>query len=267
MNKRIGFIGIGNMGTPMISRLVAANLTESPNIAVYDIDPAKMDRLKTDMGITCAVSYKDLVERSDYIILAVKPNVCEMVLKKIKNELKSGQVLVSIAAGLSLKFYKNILGDGVKVVRTMPNTPAQIGEGMTLICGDGLVGSDEMKEITEIFDCLGKTEHLPESLMDEVIALTSSSPAYVFMMLEAMADAAVRSGIPRAMAYRLAAQTVQGSARLVLETGMHPGVLKDNVCSPAGTTIEAVAKLEETGFRSSIMEAMEACTDRAKGMK
>lgn len=265
MKKTIGFIGLGNMGTPMISRLISSGLVPADSILAYDIDSNKMNELKTDMGITCTSSVQELAKRVDYIILAVKPNVCEKVLQDMQDALNDKKILISIAAGVSIQFYKNILGSSHKIVRAMPNTPAQIGEGMTLLCGDNLVSADEMKEITAVFDCFGKTEYLPESLMSEVIALTSSSPAYVFVMLEAMADAAVQSGIPRAMAYRLAAQTLQGSAKLVLETGTHPAVLKDNVCSPGGTTIEAVAKLEETGFRSSIIEAMKACTNKAKG--
>ncbi|HPD01708.1 MAG TPA: pyrroline-5-carboxylate reductase, partial [Acetivibrio sp.] len=172
------------------------------------------------------------------------------------------KILVSVAVGIPIKFYQGIVGADKRIVRTMPNTPALVGEGMTLMCWEN-VSDDEGKTVREIFECFGKVEYLDEKLMSEVTALTSSSPAYVFMFIEAMADAAVLSGIPRNLAYKLAAQAVLGSAKMVLETGKHPGELKDMVCSPAGTTIEAVSSLEKNRFRYAVIEAMNECTRKA----
>ena len=263
----ISFIGIGNMGGSMIRRL-ASSRDRSSEIGLFDVNAAAADTLSKELGVTKFESSGELVKRSDIIILAVKPNVVRSVLTGIKEAFFSDdRILITIAAGLPISFYKDILGDSAKVIRTMPNMPAQVGEGMTLLSSDGLVNENEMAEAKAVFDNFGRTEIVDESMMNSVIALTSSSPAYVFMFIEAMADAAVQSGIPRKLAYEMAAQAVYGSAKLVLETGRHPAELKDAVCSPAGTTIEAVAKLEEKGFRDAVISAMKACTDKANGMK
>ena len=157
-----------------------------------------------------------------------------------------------------------MLGNESKVIRTMPNTPALVGEGITLISHDENIDKEDLETVKSLFNCVGKTEILDERLMCEVTALTSSSPAYVYMFIEAMADAAVLSGLPRNLSYKLAAQAMLGSAKMVLETGKHPGELKDQVCSPAGTTIEAVKVLEKNRFRYTVIEAMNECTKRAK---
>lgn len=186
------------------------------------------------------------------------------ILNDIKPAIDNKKILVSVAVGIPIKFYKGIIGEDKKFIRTMPNTPALVGEGMTLVCWDDSINNDERKSINKLFSCSGKIEELDESLMSEVTALTGSSPAYVFMFIEAMADAAVKSGIQRKLAYRLAAQAVLGSAKMVLDTGKHPAELKDMVCSPAGTTIEAVATLEQEGFRNAIIKAMDECTKKAR---
>ena len=277
--KKIGFIGIGNMGTPMILSLVQAGKFKAEQVEFFDIDLEKVNQLARQIGKTGGsavstaqtanspfkpfVSVCEMIAICDLIVLAVKPQIYKAVLAECKGMFAT-KILVSIVAGISTEMLENVLGDGAKVVRAMPNTPCQIGEGMTLLSKGSHVNTNEFEEIVEIFKTFGLSEELPEKLMNEVIALTSSSPAYVFVMIEAMADAAVQAGIPRNTAYRLAAQAVQGSAKLVLATGKQPGELKDAVCSPGGTTIEAVAKLEEKGFRSAIIEAMGACTDKAK---
>ena len=264
--SKIGFIGIGNMGTPMILSLVKAGKFKAEQIEFFDIDVDKVRQLAAQIGksgFQPFANVNDMIHGCDMVVLAVKPQIYRSVLAECCG-LFSDKILVSIVAGISCEMLETALGDGAKVVRAMPNTPCQIGEGMTLLSQGNLTTREEFLEIIEIFKTFGMAEELPEKLMNEVIALTSSSPAYVFVMLEAMADAAVLAGIPRGVAYRLAAQAVQGSARLVLETGKHPAELKDAVCSPGGTTIEAVAKLEEKGFRSAIIEAMNACTDKAK---
>lgn len=264
--KNIGFIGTGNMGTPMIKSLAKCGEVDPKNIYIFDIDSIKTDALKCELGIQVVSSEDELVKVSDIVILAVKPNICPVVLDKCKGSFNDGKILVSIAAGVPISAYKEVVGDNIKCVRTMPNTPAQVGEGLTVICPDAICEAADIELITEIFKQFGKTVQLKEESMNSVIALTGSSPAYVFMFIEAMGDAAVQAGLPRDIVYGMAAQAVLGSAKLVLETGEHPAVLKDKVCSPAGTTIEAVAKLEENGFRNAIIEAMNACTDKANNM-
>jgi len=262
--KKVGFIGTGVMGTAMIKGIIGANIVNPSDIYVFDLDKQKLQTLKVDLGVNAVADSTEVVKKCDFIILAVKPNVVKVVLEGMKHTFSSEKLLISIAAGIPLKTYKNVLGEEKKVIRAMPNTPAIIGEGMTLISFDQCVPQDDINDAMNILGALGKVECLEEKLMNEVVALTGSSPAYIFMLIEAMADAAVLSGIPRQTAYRLASQAVSGSAKMVAETGKHPGELKDQVCSPAGTTIEAVTSLEKNGFRNSIIEAMNECTKKAK---
>jgi len=266
--SKIGFIGIGNMGTPMILSLVKSGKFKAEQIEFFDIDKIKVAQLAEEIGRSGFKPFEtsiQMIAECDLVVLAVKPQIYKIVLGECAG-LFTDKIMVSIVAGISTELLEIGLGEGAKVVRAMPNTPCQIGEGMTLLSKGANTTRSEFEEVIEIFKTFGLAEELPEKLMNEVIALTASSPAYVFVMIEAMADAAVQAGIPRATAYRLAAQAVQGSAKLVLETGKQPGELKDAVCSPGGTTIEAVAKLEEKGFRSAIIEAMGACTDKAKSL-
>lgn len=262
--KKIGFIGTGMMGTAMIKGIICAQIVNPSDIHVFDLDQVKLQALSGELGVNTETDSRELTKKCDFVILAVKPNVVKTVLDEIKDVFTSEKIFISIAAGIPLKTYKNTLGDDRKVIRAMPNTPATIGEGMTLISFDNCVKDGEVKEAMKLLGSLGKVECMDEKLMSEVVALTSSSPAYIFMLIEAMADAAVLSGIPRQTAYRLASQAVSGSAKMVAETGKHPGELKDQVCSPAGTTIEAVAALEKYGFRNSIIEAMNECTKKAR---
>ena len=264
MDFKLGFVGTGNMGSAVIKSLVKANFLPGDKISMFDVDKNKLEKLKIETGVGYMSSAKEVVEWSDIIILAVKPNILKNVLEDLKPQIDDKKVIVSFAVGIPISFYEEILGTDKKIIRTMPNTPAMVGEGMTLVCENRNVTEAELTIVKNLFDCTGKCEVLPEKLMTEVTALTGSSPAYVFMFIEAMADAAVLSGIPRDMSYRLAAQAVLGSAKMVLETGLHPGILKDQVCSPGGTTIEAVASLEKNGFRYAIMEAMDQCTKKAK---
>jgi pyrroline-5-carboxylate reductase len=263
MGIKVGFIGTGNMGAAMI-RSIAKSSLNIGEIFIYDVDVEKLNVLKNDTGAVVLGSSAEVVEKSDVIILAVKPNTIKTVLETCVQKFDNNKILVSIAVGIPIKLYKDIIGRDKKVIRTMPNTPALVGEGMTLISYDNNINDQDLKVVKSLFETLGKVDTLDEKLMSEVTALTGSSPAYVFMFIEAMADAAVLSGIPRNMAYKWAAQAVLGSAKMVLETGKHPGELKDQVCSPAGTTIEAVGALEKNGFRYSVIEAMDRCTKRAR---
>jgi len=266
MEKMVGFIGVGNMGGALLESMAKGD--ESIRFIANDLNKTRLEQLKKNYGIRVADDVNKVVSLSDYIILAVKPQHCDSVLDSIKGVFDSmvsrKKILISIVAGLPISYFKSILGPDAKIIRTMPNTPAMVGEGMTILCYDDLITDEEKEFVKKLFSYAGLVEELNENLMNQVIALTGSSPAYVFMLIEAMADAAVQSGIPRNLSYRLAAQTVLGSAKMVLETGKHPGELKDMVCSPAGTTIEAVAALEREGFRNAIITAMGECTRRAK---
>ena len=189
------------------------------------------------------------------------------MITEIRDTVSGSQIIVSIAPGKSIETITRCFGKNVKLIRTMPNTPAMVGAGVTAVCPCDAVSDEELKKVCALFEACGTTEIMPERLIDAVPAISGSSPAYVFMFIEALADGAVRDGIPRQQAYRLAAQAVLGSAKMVLETGRHPGDLKDMVCSPAGTTIEAVAALEKEGFRNAVLAGMKACSDKTKEMR
>lgn len=267
MAYKVGFIGVGNMGGALVRSIVRGQekfSDKSFSICAFDINAALLKELTHELGIQEEISVKSLVANCDIIILAIKPQYCDTVLEYIKPALSPDKILVSIIVGLPIVYYKKILGNTARIVRTMPNTPALVGEGMTLVSWDNTITSEEKQIIMKLLSYSGKVEELNESLMGPVTALTGSSPAYVFIMIEAMADGAVKAGIQRDQAYRLAAQAVLGSAKMVLNTGKHPGELKDMVCSPAGTTIEAVATLEREGFRNAIIAAMDDCTKKAK---
>lgn len=263
MGLKIGFIGTGNMGRPLIMGVIRSGAAQPGDIYIYDVDQSKAGTLAKDTGVRLASGNAQVVSACDYIVLAVKPVYIKAVLEEIKECFTQEKVLVSIAVGVTSKTLRSVLGERAKVVRTMPNLPVLVGEGITLICFDNKISENEKVIVRSLFEGSGKVEELEERLMSEVTSVTSSSPAYVFMMIEAMADGAVKQGIPRKLAYRLASQAVLGAAKMVLETGLHPAELKDQVCSPAGTTIEAVKSLEGNAFRHTLIEAMEQCTKRA----
>lgn len=262
MAVKVGFIGAGNMGGALIKGL--SGQTRRFELVVYDVNTQLTTEMSERYPLQPAQSVEALTRECQVIIAAVKPKIMEGVLKECAPAMNSSKLFITVAAGLPISFYLKSFGNDCKVVRTMPNTPALIGQGMTVISYGEYVSPEEKQLVKDIFQCVGEVEELDEKLMNEVIALTSSSPAYVFMFIEAMADAAVQSGLPRGLSYRLAAQAVMGSARMVLETGRHPAELKDMVCSPAGTTIEAVAALERKGLRDCVITAMRECTQRAR---
>lgn len=266
MNKTIGFIGTGNMAQAMISSIINSNLVPKEQVIGSEIYAPVREMVAKKYHIKTTADNIEVVKEADFIILAIKPDVYELVLNEIKDYIKEGAIIIGIGAGVSLSFLKNHLNANTKAIKAMPNTPAMVGAGMTAISMIDSFSEAEMEELLSILNSFGKTEIVEEYLMDGVTAVSGSSPAYVFIMIEAMADAAVLQGIPRPQAYTMAAQAVMGSAKMVLESGMHPGQLKDMVCSPGGTTIEAVTSLEKTGFRSSIMEAMRVCAEKSKEM-
>lgn len=265
MEKKIGFIGFGNMAYAMAKGLVNSEFIKPCHLVIYDIVAECVTR-GHEMGLTSANTPDEVVRLCDYIVLAVKPNQYDAVLEIIKSELDDQKVVVTIAAGKSIEQVAMVIGSDKKIVRTMPNTPALVNEAMSAICPNSFVQEDELTFVKKMFESFGKASVMSEYLIDAVIGVSGSSPAYVFMMIEAMADGAVLGGMSRELAYQFAAQAVLGSAKMVLESGLHPGVLKDRVCSPGGTTIEAVKVLEDKGLRSAIMCAMDACMDKSKKM-
>lgn len=267
MIRIIGMIGTGNMGSAILRGIVEAEYVRASQIIAYDTNRKRMRELEEDLpGVMLAADCREVAERADLIILAVKPIMMEEVIGMIRGELQ-GKAVLSIAAGWTVGMLEKALANtGCSYMRVMPNTPALVGEGMTALCDESTFSKEDFDFVKGIFDAIGKTRILPERLFDGVVALSGSSPAYVYMMIEAMADAAVREGIPRIHAYEMAAQSILGSALMVLSTGTHPAALKDAVCSPGGTTIEAVEELERKGFRASIMDAMKVCADRSREM-
>ncbi len=264
--KKIGFIGAGNMAGAIIGGIVKSNLVKSENVIASAKTMANLERLQQEYNINVTLDSKEVVKNSDIVFMAVKPNIFDGVLEGVADLIDDKKIVVSIAAGKSIEAIENIIGADKKIVRTMPNTPALVNEGMSALCPNKNIEDEELKIVKDIFDSFGKSEVVGEYLIDAVIGVSGSSPAYVFMFIEAMADGAVKLGIPRAKAYKMAAQSVLGSAKMVLETGKHPGELKDMVCSPAGTTIDAVVELEKLGFRNSVIQAMDKCAEKSKNM-
>nr|WP_199771377.1 pyrroline-5-carboxylate reductase [Erwinia persicina] len=266
MEKKVGFIGCGNMSKAIIAGLVNAGHITPENILVFDHKPETNQAMQQQYGITPAGSAEEVAREANILFGAVKPNVILSVLKDIAGSLNKETLIVSIAAGVTLDALATVLGHDRKIVRVMPNTPALVNEGMTSVTPNVLVTAEEAHEVVEIFNGFGKAALVPEYLIHAVVGVSGSAPAYVFMFIEAMADAAVLGGMPRAQAYQFAAQAVKGAAQMVLETGKHPAELKDMVCSPAGTTIEAVRVLEQKGFRSAVIEAMHQCMAKSEQM-
>ncbi len=262
---KLGFIGCGNMASAMIGGIIKKGIAAKDEIIASGRSQVTADRI-SGLGIRRAENNSQVVEESQIIILAVKPQYYEEIIEEIRHLASPDKIFVSIAPGKTLSWLEERFKKPVKLVRTMPNTPAQVGEGMSALTPGRLVSDEEADLVTRIFRGFGEAELVSEPLQDAVVGVSGSAPAYIFMLIEAMADEAVAEGMPRAQAYRFASQAVLGSARMVLETGRHPGELKDMVCSPAGTTIQAVKILEKEGFRSAVMEAMQVCCEKARSM-
>lgn len=263
---KIGFIGMGNMGTAIMKGLLKTYAPEE--LLFTSAHEEKMEAITKETGVPHEATNAACAEKVKYLILAVKPQVLPKVFAEIKDVIQKDQVVISIAAGYSIADLKEGLGENARIVRSMPNTPAMVGEGMTGVSYDASLFTDEEKAaIDSFFTSFGKMEKVEETLMDVVGSVSGCSPAYVYMFIEALADGCVKNGLPRQTAYKMAAQAVLGSAKMVLETGKHPGELKDMVCSPGGTTIEGVAALEEGGFRSAIIKACDANYEKNKKLK
>ena len=263
---KIGFIGMGNMGYAMLKGLLSVYTPSDIIFTCPDLEKCK--RISQETGVRYAESNAECANNAQYVVLAVKPQVYNTVLKNINNVIRDDSVVISIAPGISIDNIKSQLGINARVVRAMPNTPALVGEGMTGVAYDKENFSFEEREVIDsFFNSFGKVVYVSENQMNAIVCASGSSPAYVYMFIEALADSAVKYGIKRDDAYKLVAQTVRGSAKMVLETNEHPGVLKDKVCSPGGTTIAGVAALEEHNFRNAVIKATDACYDKCHNIK
>jgi pyrroline-5-carboxylate reductase len=267
MSKKIGFVGCGNMGSSMVGGIIKSGFLEAGNIIISTKTEASSKKLEEQFGVTTTLDSKVVAREAEVIVLAVKPFMYKAIIEEIKDELTNDKLIITVAAGISIDNMEEWLGRDFKVIRTMPNTPALVGEAMSGVCSNKNVSKEELEYCFKMFESFGECVQLEEKDFHGFTALCGSSPAYVFMFIEAMADGAVKLGIPRYKAYKMAAQSVLGSAKMVLETGTHPGELKDMVCSPAGTTIDAVVELEKLGFRNSVIQAIDKCAEKSKKMQ
>lgn len=267
MKKNITFIGGGNMASAIIGGILKAGFADPDDITATAKTELTCDKLEKEFHIKTTRDNGEGAKNADILFLSVKPFLFKTVIPQIRDVVKPETLIVSIAAGQTMDAIETLFDKEIKLIRVMPNTPALVGESMSALCQNSHVTKEEMTEILKIFESFGKAETVPESLMDTVTGISGSSPAYAYIMMEAMADAAVADGMPRNQAYKFAAQSLLGSAKMVLETGKHPGELKDAVCSPGGTTIAAVAKLEEKGFRDAIISAQRCCVAKSREMK
>lgn len=263
---RIGFIGMGNMGSALLSGMLHSELVVRDEIACRDATDEMTNRTAQKLGVHACTGNFDLAQNSELIILTIKPQYYAQVISEISGAVGAGQTVLTVAPGKTLAWVREQFGKDVAVIRCMPNTPALVGEGCTAVCRNDLVSDEVYNWVLKLLAGCGQAHSLPEGQFDAFVGLCGSSPAYIYMLIEALADGAVLQGIARDQAYAFAAQAVLGSAKMVLDTGKHPGALKDAVCSPGGTTIEAVRVLEEEGFRAAVMHAVIAAAEKSKLM-
>ncbi|MFN2340324.1 MAG: pyrroline-5-carboxylate reductase [Halanaerobium sp.] len=262
---KLAIIGLGNMGQAILSGILNQNIIKAENIIAADKKFSEPDFKLEDQfsEITITADNQKAAREADYIILAVKPQIIKFVLEDIKKDADS-KIVISIAAGVKTELLSQYFGSSAKIVRVMPNTPALVAEGMSALYYSREVEADEKAFVEKIFKALGETAEVKEEEMDAVTGLSGSGPAYVYLFIEALADAGVLKGLDRQTALKLAAQTVKGGAEMALSSGQHPAQLKDMVCSPAGTTIAGVAELEANSFRSTIIKAVKIAAERSE---
>jgi pyrroline-5-carboxylate reductase len=262
----LAVIGTGNMGQALLRAFVRQGLLQPADLRLFDVVPEKAAACAAALGAQSFATAAEAAEGADIVLLAVKPDQVATALAWLKGRLTESALLISIAAGVSLERLRKLAGPGPALARVMPNTPALVGAGFSAICLDGC-DNRTAEQVTQLFASCGRARIVPEAMMDAVTGLSGSGPAYVLLMIEALADGGVQNGLPRDLALEMAAMTVLGAARLVLETGTHPAVLKDQVCSPGGTTIAAIACLEAKGLRSSLIEAVSVASARSRQLR
>lgn len=260
---KLAFLGAGAMAQALVRGLVNAKLTAPDDIVLLSASGARARALANELGAHAATSASEAVKGAEIIVLAMKPHQLESALASLREQITPDQLVVSVLAGASTARIEACFAAPIPVVRAMPNTPSLVGTGAAAICAGQHAGDADLNKARALFEAVGLCVTIPETQMDGVVGVSGSGPAYVFAFIEALADGGVRAGLPRATAQQLAAQTVLGAARMVLETGEHPGVLKDRVASPGGTTIAALHELERGGFRGIVMDAVVAASERS----
>ncbi len=262
----LGVIGVGNMGSALVRGIVRAGALASAQITVSDADPSRAAALARETGVHASADNAHLAGESEFVLIAVKPNTVGAVMEEISGSLASQHTLVSIAAGVTLSSLSGRLPQGVSpaLIRVMPNTPALVGAGAIAVAAGEGVAAERLERLKQLLGAVGEVVVVEEGMMDAVTGLSGSGPAFVFVMIEALADGGVAAGLPRAVALKLAAQTVFGAGKLVVESGQHPGALKDMVASPGGTTIAGLAELEKAGFRGVVLSAVRAAANRSR---
>jgi pyrroline-5-carboxylate reductase len=261
---KIAFLGAGAMGEALMRGLIDAETVAASDIIAYDVAASRQELLRESLGVGTASIPADAVRDAQVVLLAVKPQMIAAALEPLRSNLTPEQTVISIAAGISTGIIEACLDNAVPVVRVMPNTPALVGAAASAICGGKYASEEHLALALHLFSAVGLAVQTDEKLMDAVTGLSGSGPAYVYLFIEALSDGGVKMGLPRSVATQLAAQTVAGAARMVLETGMHPGALKDQVTSPGGTTIAALHALENGAFRGTVMDAVEASAERSR---
>jgi len=270
-SMKLGFIGLGNMASAVIGGILKEGIA-APQDIIGSAKTEKTAKEKAEeFGIEACTDNKRVAEQADVLVLAVKPQFFPEVIAEIRDVFREEALAISVAAGKTIRYIEEQFSGGeskrgVKLVRCMPNTPALVLEGCTGYCINERVSREEKAFAEKLFSSFGKAIEVPERLMDTVGSVSGSSPAFVFMFIEALADGAVAEGMPRKQAIEFAAQAVLGSAKLVLESGLHPEELKDMVCSPGGTTIQGVRTLEKGGLRGAVMDAVIACAEKSRGL-
>jgi len=265
-SKELGIIGTGKIGSALLKRLISTNTIDRSKIIIFDIDENKRNKLSEEFKVEYAVSNEELARSSKYILVAVIPQVIDTVLKEIKTIITNEQVIISIAAGVSFNHINKFINPSVGLIRIMTNTPALIGAAATAIAHNENIKDHQLEFVKGIFDAVGMVVELEERHLDAVTGLSGSGPAYIFIIIEALADGGVKMGLPRDIAVNLAAQTVLGSAKLLLKTKKHPAELKDMVSTPGGTTIYAIHELESAKIRATLIRAVEAATIKSKSL-
>lgn len=263
---RLGFIGAGNMARALLAGILEQGVLAPAQVHVCDCDGSKVAALKDAYGVTTHATNAALAQSCDVVVLAVKPAHCAAALEQIKESCRD-KALVSVVTGWARERLARYLDPTCRILRVMPNTPCLVGEGMTAFDQDFTLNEAELAFATTLFRSVGEVVTVPSRLMSAVVGVSGSGPAYFYLFIEALADAGVLAGLDRATAYTLAAQTAVGAGKMVQKTGRHPGALKDDVCSPGGTTIQAVRVLEQKCLRSGVIEAAAACMEKAQQLE
>jgi pyrroline-5-carboxylate reductase len=263
-DRKLAILGAGKIGETLLSGLLEAGVVEAENVTVTAGHPQRLDELRERFGVTGTLSNAMAAEMAEVVILSVKPQTVPAVLDDVGGVLRSDQLLISVAASVSTAFIEKRLREPVPVVRAMPNTPVLLKRGMTGIAAGTHATPDHLQLATFVFGSVGRTVVVDEKHMDAVTGLSASGPAYIYVIIESLAEAGVKVGLPREVATQLAAQTVVGAGAMVLETGEHPAKLKDTVTTPAGCTIDGLLELEEGGLRVTLIKAVVKATQRAK---